>query len=271
MITIDANWLASHLDCPDIVIIDARGIIPYRFRHIQNARPLGLEGVILVADNGANLVIDPPTAEKLFSSLGIDESKKVVVYGESIDPSAGRIVWTLMYHGHPDVKLLDISFSQWQKAGFPVIREVIPAQRQKEKAEAPNGSGVGPPPRFKSKINPTIRADADYIKTKQVDPNVVIIDARTPQEHFQARIPGSILDNWEEGIGQNGEMIKSIAELEKDFEEKGITRDKEIICYCHAGIRASHKYLQLKQARYNRVKVYDGSIIDWAQRRNLIR
>jgi len=66
-------------------------------------------------------------------------------------------------------------------------------------------------------------------------------------------------------------MIKSIAELEKDFEEKGITRDKEIICYCHAGIRASHKYLQLKQAGYDRVKVYDGSIIDWAQRHNLIR
>jgi len=269
MVTIDADWLATHLDRPDIVIIDARGIIPYRFGHIQNARPLGLESVILVAENGANLVIDPPTAEKLFSSLGIDASKKVVVYGESIDPSAGRIVWTLIYHGHPDVKLLDIGFSQWQKGGFPVTREVNPAQRQEEKAATP-GSGVGLP-RFKSKINPTIRAEADYIKTKQADPNVLIIDARTPQEHFQASIPGSMLHNWEEGIGQNGEMIKSKAELEKDFEKKGITKDKEIICYCHAGIRASHKYLQLKQAGYDRVKVYDGSIIDWAQRRNQIK
>ncbi|HYT02310.1 MAG TPA: rhodanese-like domain-containing protein, partial [Candidatus Acidoferrum sp.] len=82
---------------------------------------------------------------------------------------------------------------------------------------------------------------------------------------------GSILDNWEEGIGPDGEMIKNKAELEKDFEEKGITRDKEIICYCHVGIRASQKYLQLKQAGYDRVKVYDGSIVDWAQRRNPIR
>jgi thiosulfate/3-mercaptopyruvate sulfurtransferase len=59
-------------------------------------------------------------------------------------------------------------------------------------------------------------------------------------------------------------MIKSITELEKDFEEKGITREKEIICYCHAGIRACHKYLRLKQDGCDRVKVYDGSIIDWA-------
>jgi hypothetical protein len=56
MITVDASWLASHVDDPTIVIIDARGIIPYRFRHIKNARPLGLESVISIDDNGANLV-----------------------------------------------------------------------------------------------------------------------------------------------------------------------------------------------------------------------
>ena len=55
-----------------------------------------------------------------------------------------------------------------------------------------------------SKINSTIRANANYIKTRQIDSNLVIIDARTPQEHFQARIPGSILDKWEDGIGQDG-------------------------------------------------------------------
>src|SRR5215472_11036326 len=122
-IMIDANWLASRLDDPNIVIIDAREIMAYRFRHIKNARRLGVESVISVADNGANLVIDTPTAEKVFSSVGIDDSKKVVVYGESTDPSAARIVWTLMYYGHLNVELLDIGFNEWQKAGFPVNRE----------------------------------------------------------------------------------------------------------------------------------------------------
>jgi len=86
---------------------------------------------------------------------------------------------------------------------------------------------------------------------------------------MQAR--GSILDNWEEGLGPNGEMMKSKEDLERDFEEKRISKDKVIICYCHSGARASHKYLQFKQAGYNDVKLYDGSIIDWAQRRNPIR
>ena len=33
----------------------------------------------------------------------------------------------------------------------------------------------------------------------------------------------------------------------------------------------SHKYLQLKQADFDNVEVYDGSIIDWAQRHNPLR
>jgi thiosulfate/3-mercaptopyruvate sulfurtransferase len=261
MITVDSKWLASYLDDPNLVIIDARGNMPYRVGHIKNARPLGVERVISVADNGANLVIDGPTAEKVFTELGIDVSKTVVVYGEYGDPSAARVVWTLMYHGHPKVKLLDIGFSQWQKTGLPITRQQIPIQKLASSTQ------------FNSKINSTIRADAEMIKAKQNDPNVIIVDARTPQEHFQARIPRSILHNWEEGLDYGGgsKVIKSKDELQKDFEYKKITKDNEIICYCHSGTRASHKYLQLKQAGFDNVRMYDGSIIDWAQRRNPLR
>lgn len=258
MIIVDSKWLASHLDDLNLVIIDTRDNITYRFRHIKNARPLGIERIISVADNGANLVVDGSIAERIFTELGIDDSKTVIVYGEYGDPSAARVVWTLMYHGHPNVKLLDIGFRQWHKAGLPTTRQ-IPTQKPSTSL-------------FKSKINCTIRADAEIIKTKQSDPNVIIVDARTAQEHFQARIPGSILHNWEEGLDDDsGRVIRYKDELQKDFEQRGITKDKEIICYCHSGTRASHKYLQLKEAGFNNVRMYDGSIIDWAQRHNPLR
>ena len=258
MIIVDSKWLASHLDDLNLVIIDTRDNITYRFRHIKNARPLGIERIISVADNGANLVVDGSIAERIFTELGIDDSKTVIVYGEYGDPSAARVVWTLMYHGHPNVKLLDIGFRQWHKAGLPTTRQ-IPTQKPSTSL-------------FKSKINCTIRADAEIIKAKQSDPNVIIVDARTAQEHFQARIPGSILHNWEEGLDDDsGRVIRYKDELQKDFEQRGITKDKEIICYCHSGTRASHKYLQLKEAGFNDVRMYDGSIIDWAQRHNPLR
>src|SRR5215203_474233 len=241
MVTVDSKWLAAHLDDSDLVVIDGRGDLSYRFGHIKNARVLRVERIISLANNGANLVVDNPTAEKIFGDLGIDDSKIVVVYGEYNDPSAARIVWTLMYHGHSNTKLLDIGFSTWQKAGLPITHAIPPINH------------------------------AQFI-SKQNDTNIVIVDSRTPQEHIQARIPGSILHNWEEGLDTNGiTMLKSKEELQKDFEHNGITNDKEVICYCHSGARASHKYLQLKQAGFHNVRVYDGSIIDWAQRHNPLR
>lgn len=59
VITVDSKWLAANLYNSDLIIIDARGSMPYRFGHIKNAQPLGIEKmVIMLADNGANLVIE---------------------------------------------------------------------------------------------------------------------------------------------------------------------------------------------------------------------
>jgi thiosulfate/3-mercaptopyruvate sulfurtransferase len=66
-------------------------------------------------------------------------------------------------------------------------------------------------------------------------------------------------------------MIKDRDELIREFENKGITKNKEVVCYCHSGTRASHTYLQLIESGFNSVRLYDGSIIDWAQRRNPLR
>jgi len=50
-----------------------------------------------------------------------------------------------------------------------------------------------------------------------------------------------------------------------------VTVDKEVVCYCHSGTRTSGKYMQLKHAGYQNVRLYDGYIIDWAQKRNPLK
>ncbi len=253
MVTVDSKWLASNLD-NNIVILDARGSMQYRFGHIKNALPVGVEMVISIADNGANLVIDSAAAEKLFGSYGIDGSKKVVVYGEQDDPSAARVAWSLMYHGQ-DTAILDVGFKVWQKLGLPVTREEIQPKTSQ----------------FVSKPNTDIRIDAETIKQKASDPSFLVIDARTPQEHKQARVPNSVLHNWEDGVGTNGALFLTDEELRREFEAKGIAPDKQIACYCHSGLRASHAYMQFRRAGFENVKLYDGSIIDWAMRKNPLR
>jgi len=255
MIT-DANWLASHLDDENVIIIDSRGIMPFRFSHIKNAMPLGVEKVISTDENGSYLVIAPQVAEQIFTSMGIDDTKVVIVYGEYPDPSLARIVWTLIYFGHSNVKILDIGFENWLQSGYPVTKDF----ETKNAATKPDRG-------FVAHVRTTERADAQFIYQEKDKPETTIIDARTPQEHLHARIPGSILHNYEEGIGDMGKMIKDVEVLKQDFEKLGITRDKQIVCYCHSGIRAAHTYLQLKQAGFVNVRLYDGSIIDWAKRK----
>lgn len=253
---INANWLASHLDDENVIIIDSRGIMPFRFSHIKNAMPLGVEKVISTDENGSYLVIAPQVAEQIFTSMGIDDTKLVIVYGEYPDPSLARIVWTLIYFGHSNVKILDIGFENWLQSGYPVTKDF----ETKNAATKPDRG-------FVAHVRTTERADAQFIYQEKDKPETTIIDARTPQEHFHARIPGSILHNYEEGIGDLGKMIKDVEVLKQDFEKLGITRDKQIVCYCHSGIRAAHTYLQLKQAGFVNVRLYDGSIIDWAKRK----
>lgn len=79
----------------------------------------------MLADNGANLVIESAAVEKVFGSFDIDDSKKVIVYGEQDDPSAARIAHSIIiYHGHTDVKMLDIGFQAWRHMGLRVTRGI---------------------------------------------------------------------------------------------------------------------------------------------------
>jgi thiosulfate/3-mercaptopyruvate sulfurtransferase len=40
VVTVDSKWLLSHLDDPNVIIVDGRGDLPYRFGHIKNALSL---------------------------------------------------------------------------------------------------------------------------------------------------------------------------------------------------------------------------------------
>src|SRR5437867_8174212 len=124
---VDNIWLKSHLDDLDLVVIDGRGAVAYGSGHIKNALPLNLDDVISISENGANLVLEGAAAENPFGKLGIDESKKVVVYGENFDPSAARIAWTLLYNGHNNTSLLGTAFSFIRRGEHYPLSVIFPS------------------------------------------------------------------------------------------------------------------------------------------------
>jgi len=87
-----------------------------------------------------------------------------------------------------------------------------------------------------------------------------------PMEHAQrgGHVPGAQNIPWATAVNDLDGTFKSVAELQQNYAPKGITPDKEIICYCRIGERSSHSWFVLKYLLgYPQVRNYDGSWTEW--------
>ena len=246
---VSPTLIKDHIDDPDLIILDTRPKVSFMYDHIPNSQSLTIEQVIKFDQNGSNLVADEKHIVEVFSSLGIDESKTVVLCGEYIDPSVARIAWTLLYFGHEKTKILDHGINSLPQFGIEFTRKLYKVT----------------PTKFSAKINHDLQIDADNI-LKNLE-RIVLLDARSPQEFMGGHLPKAMLIPFTDGIGTNGKIFSDKENLEKLFSERQIPEDKEIVCYCMHGHRASSLFYQLKIAGYEKVKVYDGSFVDWYGRR----
>ena len=90
------EWLKNNLSDPNLVILDTRPKTMFLYGHLPQAQSLTIEQVIKFDQFGSNLVNDEEKISSIFGSLGIDKTKTVIVVGDSMDPSAARIAWTLL-------------------------------------------------------------------------------------------------------------------------------------------------------------------------------
>ena len=246
---VSIDWLKDNLYDPNIVILDTRPKTMFLYGHISKSQSLTIDQVIQFDQYGANLVVDEKKIIDLFSSLGIDNSKTVVLVGDSMDPSAARIAWTFLYFGHEKICLLDANIMDLQRNGFELTKKLfIPESAT-----------------FTPKINSEIRIGSDHLKENLN--NLVILDARTPQEFMGGHLPNSKLIPFTDGIAYDGKLFQNKNFLQNLFSQNQIYKDSEIVCYCMHGHRASSLFLQLMIAGYQNVKLYDGSFVDWYGRR----
>jgi thiosulfate/3-mercaptopyruvate sulfurtransferase len=246
---VSPDWLKENISNPNLVILDTRPKTMFLYGHLSNAQSLSVDKVIRFDEFGSNLVIEQEKIVELFSSLGIDDTKSVVVIGDSMDPSAARIVWTLLYFGHEKTFLLDANASDLQKYGFEFSKQISALK----------------PASFIPKINHELRIESDFLKDNLND--FEILDARSPQEFMGGHLPNSKLVPFTDGLGYDGKLFRDLESLKVMFSQNQISKDKEIVCYCMHGHRASSLFLQLKIAGFDKVKLYDGSFVEWYGKR----
>jgi thiosulfate/3-mercaptopyruvate sulfurtransferase len=87
-----------------------------------------------------------------------------------------------------------------------------------------------------------------------------------PMEHAQrgGHIPGANNIPWATAVNDADGTFKSVEILKQNYEQKGVTADKDVICYCRIGERSSHSWFVLKYLLgYSKVRNYDGSWTEW--------
>jgi thiosulfate/3-mercaptopyruvate sulfurtransferase len=152
--------------------------------------------------------------------------------------------------------LLDGGLKAWLIEGHPVKQD----------------RETRPPSHFHGTYQGNKVADKKYILAHLFDPNVVILDARSPAEYHGedvraqrgGHIPGAVNFEWIRAIDQERNLrFKPVDKLRSMLESLGITPDKEVICHCQTHHRSAHTYMVLKYLGYPKVKGYPGSWSEW--------
>lgn len=254
-----AQELADHLGDAGVRIVDARPPERYAAGHVPGAVSLPVGEITRTAGGVPGMLAPVEEVARALGERGVTRKARVVVYDDVGGVEAARLFWALEYLGHGRVSVLQGGFRLWVRDGRPIARDTAePA-----------------PAHYEATPDAGRLADAARVKAALGDPGVVLLDARSPEE-FEGKvagkdvpraghIPGAVNVDWTRHLGPSDPpRVKEAADLAGIYRRAGVTADKAVIAYCRTGVRAAHTYFVLRLLGYPRVRVYDGSFIEWA-------
>ena len=263
---VSTDWLAAHLNDPDLRIIDASWHMEaagrdakaeYDAAHIPGARFFDIDAI---SDRRSELPHMAPPVELFISrmrAMGIGDGHQVVVYDNSDVRSAARVWWTFRLMGKTDVAVLDGGFAKWQAEGRPV-EDMPPIMRDRHITVQRQAA--------------LVRDVTQVAAASKLDDHE-IIDARPPARFRgeapeprpglrSGHIPGAKNLPFGQLLNQDGTM-KSPEALRAAFESAGVDLSRPAITSCGSGITAAVLSLALEIIGHRNHSLYDGSWTEW--------
>ena len=258
----DSDWIvlpqaASELIAAGALVLDARGkdvkskqgltpyAVPVTWQDLsQPDAPL----------KGQLLESDAQLTQKL-QALGVSKNQVVVVLGDPANGwgEDGRLTWTLRSLGHSKAVMVDGGLPALLQLGKPAIQP----------AKVPGDFVVARNHQF------DIRKEE--LKERLGKTSTLIVDVREAHEfagqtpYGESRgghLPGAKHLWFKALIGQDGKLLPR-PEIEKILASLGVTKDREVVSYCTAGIRSGWFTVLLTDLGYT-AKNYTGSIWEWS-------
>lgn len=267
---VTTEWLAAHLDDPNLVVVDGSWHMPnasrnaqaeYLAGHIPGAVFFDIDGVADTSTDLPHMLPAPTDFARMVGALGISDSMTIVVYDELGLFSAPRVWWTFKAMGAGDVRILTGGGPKWRAEKRPTEAGLVTRARRV----------------FRTDFDPSRIATFETVRDRSQDRAAQIADAR-PAPRFHAEVPepraglrgGHIPNSLNVPVSlltEAGQM-KPPAELAGIFTDRGIDLDKPVITSCGSGITASTLALALQLAGASDVALYDGSWSEWGGRKD---
>jgi thiosulfate/3-mercaptopyruvate sulfurtransferase len=258
---VQTAWLAAHLTAARVIVLHVgTSDEQYRAAHIPGALFLPLSAVATTVDGVLNEFPAPEQLAATFRDLGVGNSARIVVYGDDPGLFAARawIALDLLGHGGR-AAILDGGLTKWKAEHRPVETAVATPH----------------PVLFASRWRADRVVSAAWVRAHLADRAVVFVDARSPDHYAgsaadarSGHLPGAKNLYWMSQLASADDpSLRPMAYLHEElWKPMGADRPavRTLVVYCRTGMQASHDYFVARYIGYPDVRLYDGSMSDWA-------
>jgi thiosulfate/3-mercaptopyruvate sulfurtransferase len=257
---VSTDWLQQNLS--KVTVVDVRKVEEYKAGHIPGAVNVFYGTWAIKRGDLLNELPADDDLKDVLSSAGIEPGSLVVVVGKVDAPTdrvdSSRVAWTLKYAGVENVSLLSGGYNKWVNDKRPVSTDAV-----KPRSKA-----------YKGKFNKEYLIKKNEVMSRLG--KALIMDCREPdffngkkKLDFVARLghikgavdlPTSMM-YAQDATYKSKEDLAAVA-----TPVVGADLSKEIITYCDTGKFCTAWWFMLHELLgYKDVKVYDGSMMEWAK------
>jgi thiosulfate/3-mercaptopyruvate sulfurtransferase len=242
-IRVSKDYVASKVGDAGSVIIDGRNGDAYADGHIPGAQTLPASSLLTPS---ATLQSEPVLLA-LLNTAGVSPDREVVSYCGSGVAAANNYL-ALRNLGYQNVVLYDASWDEWSRDPRSGQQLALANYTFEGTATSPEAG-----PQF---------LDEAAVKALASDPNVVVLDVRSPSDYAAGHIPGSVSLFWDQTLDAD-RVLLPVEQLQQLYAAAGVTPDKRVILFTRGGQQLSHSFTVLSILGFSDVDFFTGKFEGW--------